>query len=557
MSKNKIINIKKISEYAYIAGIIFLIVGGLFDILDSYISPRAIVFLSLSLVSFIYYLIFNYKKILIFFKTKKGRRGLESSFNILLVFILILTVYLIFLFNFVSFKIDFTKDKLYSLTDKSIKVVNRINKEYKDNIIIYAFDSSFQGKMYEILKEYSRSSKKIIVKNIDAEKDPSLAKSFKVRTAGSLVFTSKDKPNIILTQEDMMHKTMNQFGKPRTEYLFEEKLTSALYTFIETKKRKIYFLKGHGEKDIENYEADGISKVSELLKSENINSASLNLIKDKMIPKDAEAIVIVGPESKISPFEINKIVDFVKNKCGSLLLMSDPIVDAGITGLEKIAKTFDITLDNDIIMDFKNFFPYTQIDKQIIGGYFYPFADYDYHQIVNDLSDKNLVSVFLSARSISFNPKHPDNYVYNTVINTSKYSYGETDIKKSPKFNKGIDKKGPLCMMSVLEIRTNKLKSSSGDSRLVIFGDSDLIQNRFILFPGHKDLFVNSIQWLLNNERSITIRAKKLKYEELYFSKPKQMFMLVLFIGVLPLLIFGIGIAIFIIRKHNPVDKDD
>jgi ABC-type uncharacterized transport system involved in gliding motility auxiliary subunit len=66
-----------------------------------------------------------------------------------------------------------------------------------------------------------------------------------------------------------------------------------------------------------------------------------------------------------------------------------------------------------------------------------------------------------------------------------------------------------------------KLPTADGDKaadggapkvgRVVVFGDSDWITNRYFQYSSHKDLILNSLNWLAGEEAAITIRPKKMR----------------------------------------------
>jgi ABC-type uncharacterized transport system involved in gliding motility auxiliary subunit len=46
------------------------------------------------------------------------------------------------------------------------------------------------------------------------------------------------------------------------------------------------------------------------------------------------------------------------------------------------------------------------------------------------------------------------------------------------------------------------------ETRIVVFGDSDFVSNGFIGIPGNRDLFLNSVNWLAQQENLIAIRPR-------------------------------------------------
>jgi len=46
------------------------------------------------------------------------------------------------------------------------------------------------------------------------------------------------------------------------------------------------------------------------------------------------------------------------------------------------------------------------------------------------------------------------------------------------------------------------------ETRMVVFGDSDFVTNGYLGIPGNRDLFLNAVNWLAQQENLISIRPK-------------------------------------------------
>ena len=105
----------------------------------------------------------------------------------------------------------------------------------------------------------------------------------------------------------------------------------------------------------------------------------------------------------------------------------------------------------------------------------------------------------------------------------------ETDIKRlattgqvERELDKG-DKAGPVSLAAAVSAAATDASTSApapGDAanktndapkpetRLVVFGDSDFVTNGYLGIPGNRDLFLNSVNWLAQQENLISIRPK-------------------------------------------------
>ena len=74
-----------------------------------------------------------------------------------------------------------------------------------------------------------------------------------------------------------------------TSFATEKDITEALVRLANPEARKVYFLVGHGERDLQSAEAAGFGQVRAALESKNYEVASLNLVSQASVPADARA----------------------------------------------------------------------------------------------------------------------------------------------------------------------------------------------------------------------------------------------------------------------------
>ena len=85
----------------------------------------------------------------------------------------------------------------------------------------------------------------------------------------------------------------------------------------------VYFLTGHGERDIEQAGETSMTRAKTTLESKNYTVKTLNLLAENQIPEDASLIVIAGPLQPVSEEEVQLLKDYLASG-GSLIVMEDP-----------------------------------------------------------------------------------------------------------------------------------------------------------------------------------------------------------------------------------------
>ena len=77
---------------------------------------------------------------------------------------------------------------------------------------------------------------------------------------------------------------------------------------------------------------------------------------------------------------------------------------------------------------------------------------------------------------------------------------------------------------------------------MVVIGDSDFASNRWLGISGNRDLFLNSVNWLAQQENLISIRAKDPEDRRITLSADQDLGIFWITIFIIPGLILLLGI---------------
>ncbi len=103
----------------------------------------------------------------------------------------------------------------------------------------------------------------------------------------------------------------------------ETEILKGMLRLLNPGNNVVYFLTGHGERDIEQAGEASMTRAKTTLESKNYTVKTLNLLAENQIPEDASLIVIAGPLQPVSEEEVNLLKDYLANG-GSLIVMEDP-----------------------------------------------------------------------------------------------------------------------------------------------------------------------------------------------------------------------------------------
>jgi ABC-type uncharacterized transport system involved in gliding motility auxiliary subunit len=277
----------------------------------------------------------------------------------------------------------------------------------------------------------------------------------------------------------------------------ELEITSAIVRLANPEDRKVYFLTGHGERDIEESGEAGFSQVREALESKNYEVAALNLLVDPQVPEDALAVIIAGPTFPLGQEEVDLLAAYLEQG-GSLVVLQQPRVETrfgdALDPLESyLAQAWGITLADDLVVEPRS--------QNFLNAIAFSYAE---HAITSRM--QNLAAVFPAARSITVTPTESATLTQTPLAFSSEYSWGEVDLgfldtQTLPEYAEGDETPGPLTLAGVAE------EGMTG-ARVAVVGDVDFGSNRYFLQLGNGDLLVNSIDWASGQESLISLTPK-------------------------------------------------
>ncbi len=332
-----------------------------------------------------------------------------------------------------------------------------------------------------------------------------------------------------------------QMGDQREHVSFasEQDIDAALLHLINPQNRVIYFLTGHGERDIQNPADDSLSAVKSALEKKNytVKNLSLTALGNK-IPEDAQAIVIAGPARPLPDAEVTALDTYLSTG-GGLVVMEDPLFltkfgDQPDT-LAPLLSKWGIEYNNDMVID-----PNSQ---NPLFAFANPQA-YGKHPITAKLT--GLLTAFPRTRSLKIVQNNPFNPT--VLASTADNAWGETDIQSINDQKVSFDEKTDIAGPMVLAVAS---QDPSKDGRVVAFGSSEFATDLYYQ-QGNGDILVNAIDWAANQENLISLTPKN-NTQRIY--NPPTGFGLIGIIltslCIIPLLVIAGGITAWASRRRR------
>ncbi|MDK1028262.1 MAG: Gldg family protein [Anaerolineae bacterium] len=406
------------------------------------------------------------------FLTGRQIRYGSNSLILLVAFVGILIVLNILAYRYPQ-RWDVTEDKERSLAPETIQALQKL-PEPVNAIAFYSF-------------------------RVSRESAGQLLEDFRVNSAGNFDYefmNPDDNPGVTnkfgITGDS---KILLQMGENHeiVSISTEQELTGGLIRLLNPDQPTIYFLTGEGEHDIETAGDRSYTDVRQVLENKNYIVKTLNLQAENMIPEDARAVVVAGPMVPFTKESVALIKDYMEAG-GSMLVLTNPvfITDLGEEAdllVEYLNSEWGIALNNDIVIDTNS--PYSPFSA--VG------AQYAQHPITEKM--QGIAAIFPNTRSITINTENLDVSPTPLVL-TIDQSWGETDFEALEQdqiaFDEDLDILGPMILAAAAE-------NTETNSRVVVFGGSSFALDGNFDFAGNADLFVNSVDWAVEQESLIGI----------------------------------------------------
>jgi len=479
------------------------------------------------LVCVLAYTLGQWREIAKVFSRRQARYGTLAGVSILVV------LGILFAINYIGAKQkkrwDLTSNKQFSLSDQTRNVLSKLDAPLQ----IIAFPMETETQRYEDrLKEYQQASKQITTEFVDPDKKPAIARQHQVTQYNTIVFNYKGRTERVTSDS-------------------EQDITNAIIKVVSGQQRKVYFTQGHGEHDTTSAERDGYNGVTAALGKENYTVDKLVLAQAGSVPDDASVVVVAGPRTDFFPPEVDAVKKYLA-KGGKLLLELDPPDrpdSPPLSNLIALAHDWGVDVGNDIVVDVSG------MGRLIGASEAVPVAapPYPSHAITQRF---NLLTAYPLARSASVVSGGVNGHTAQPIVETGPRSWAETDLKgvlssKPVEYNEGQDKKGPVTIAAAVTgtVTDSGAKPADGDkdapkpeARVVVFGDSDYASNSALGIQGNRDLFLNTIGWLSQQENLISIRPKEPDDRRITMTAAQQTNLNILSVLIIPACIFGAGV---------------
>ena len=469
------------------------------------------------------------------FQRRQARYGTVAASGVVLGLIIVVAAN--YILSRQNTRWDLTAARQYSLSDQTVRILESLEAPIR--VLVFAQELDFP-RYRDRLGEYEYTSSQVSLELIDPDKNPVLARQYEIQTYGTVVFDYNGRIE-------------------RVESDQEQDLTNGLIKAVEGEERKTYFLQGHGERSPTGTERDGYSALSDALRLDNLSVETVTLALAGEVPADAAVLVVAGPSTDLLPAEADMLRAYLDGG-GKLLVLLDPPDGPDAENRDNLIgliADWGITVGQDIVVDVSGVGQLLGTDATVPVA-----ATYPQHPITDRFA---LLTAFPLARSVTPAEGGAGGRMATSFAETSPRSWAESNLDLSSgevamEEDQG-DIPGPISIAAAVAETVEASAASEpptaedggdednadeddtpAEARLAVFGDSDFAANGSLGIQGNRDLVLNAVNWLAEQENLISIRPREPEDRRITLTADQQFRIFIASLVLIPGLIVGAGV---------------
>jgi hypothetical protein len=397
---------------------------------------------------------------------------------------------------------DLTDDRAWTLSDQSASVAASLTERIE--VLAFFRPATPEHRDFQALVDlYRERTDQLDVQWLDPLKDVRLAQEHTV---------TSDAGTVILRRPDgRMQRVEGTID--------EEHVTRGLLLLVSGEDHDVCWAMGHGEPDPDDeMSADGLGSMVLAVEALNYRVRRV-VVPTEGLPADCDVLVAVSPKADWLPAEREALAAYVGGGGRALLLL-----DAGqAPELAGSLDRFGVAMPHDVVFDLN--------EGNLLLGVNDPamvvltFEGLTPHVITRDLGAALVLGI---ARSVAFDAGR-EGLKGTELLTTGVDAWAErTPEAGEPRPDEGVDEIGSVPVMSVVEVTDPAVlgvvssppaeaegpvaPASAGvpegwtpkaGGRLAVIGDADWASNQLLSLGNNRDLFLNTLAWLVDETEQI------------------------------------------------------
>ncbi len=472
------------------------------------------------------------------FQSRKLKYGsLSTALTIAFVaVILILNIVCTTLTTNYSLKLDISGDGLYALDTQTLQIIDKNERDIK--FYVYSAEKSFTAQFSEVLRRIVNKSSHFSLEFVDPNQNPTFASSFGSQYnigEGALVMESGGKIRVVAADE--MYSYDQNSGA--VSYLLEERVASAIMSFIQDREEIIYFVTGHGESTDTTFR--------NLFANNGYTVKDISLYKDMSFDEKATLMIIAAPTRDYSAGEVAAVDSFLSNQYeyGRNLMFFSGAASVEMPNLEGLLYEWGFEFGKDMVIE-------SDANRYIsLPTIFRPDVASD--DLTEQLTVSSVPLILSASRSVTTRFEENGNLKVAPVLMTGESAYAKSTQEGGTisTYNKEDgDVVGPFAV-AALSQNLKVYNNQNVYSHVFVSGSSDMLISDYMAYADNGDFLINLYDMMMQRESDTILSAVKYAASEsLILTEGQKMFVNIIVMALIPGIVLIVGIIVFIRRRY-------
>lgn len=438
--------------------------------------------------------------------------------------------------------LDCTEQKIYSLSDTTKDKIKSLEKEVTIQLI--NLDENYYYDVIECAKKYTKISDKIKMETIsDLSTRTDLKEKYNLGDTDGILVVKNENKEKTLSINDLYtydYSSGNEINRA------EEAITNAIVEINLEEKPEIYILTGNSRNEPQQSLANIINTLEEEANEVNY----LDILVTGNVPEDCDCLIITTLTQDLSELERDKIIEYIQNGGKLLLLTSQSSVEIETPNFDAVLAEYGISLGYGVLFEQDSSKMLSQSPTFIVTEASASF--------MRDIG-MTLKMCVVEPGKIEFESEEKLEELgveYETIVSTSEEAFLRTNFEIQSYSRTEQDSEEGTAIIGALVTKTI---SDDKESELIIYSSETFasnlpvqVYNQYfyaVSLYNNEDVILNSISHLTERKDTITIR--KTSETENYSVTDQEDAIIKTIIFVLPVLIIGIGIVVWQVRRRK------
>jgi hypothetical protein len=378
----------------------------------------------------------------------------------------------------------------------------------------------------DFLAELEGASRRVETTMLDLDRDRLVAERLGVDRYGTVVLQAAG-DRVDVSERELFRATGPR-GSREVAFVGEPAIAAGLRQLLSDRRRTLYWLRGHGERERYDRGIGELRALSEILDDQGFTVRDLDLLRDAdggapSMPDDAAALLVVGPRAPLADVE-EQAIDAWLRSGGAAAVFVDP----GGT-VPELLQRVGLSIPSGEVRDTAAWYPFE--DR--------PQLRYGAHPITAGPADARLATLLSGPAPLVHGAT--DGVDVRSLLLTSPAGWIERGDERPAVFDPDVDGVGPIDVA----VAVSMAPPHPWRGRMVVVGDTDWVADDLLEgSPGNASVLVSAVRWLVGDDERFAAVARPRVVRRVALTPRQLELVRWLLLGVLPLGVLLLGVVV-------------